>query len=90
MNSLTKKIFSALTVVFLLINLTACGGAYVSGKSCYIDGFSPANKFITDKGTERYYCKEHVTKCSFCGAKATKNYTNGLNFHIFVCDDCFD
>ena len=87
MNTLAKKILFAFTVTLLLISLTACGGGYNASKACYIDDKSPAKRFITDNGTERYYCKEHVTKCTICDKKATKNYTNLLDFHVFVCDE---
>ena len=73
--------------VILLLSLVACGGGYEADQSCFIDEKRPAKKFITDNGTERYYCKECVTECYFCEKKATKSYTNGLDFHIFVCNE---
>ena len=83
----TRKILAAVICWILLLSLSACSGGYDSSKSCYVDDKSPAKKFVTNKGTERYYCKAHVKNCGFCDKKATKNYTNLMDFHIFVCDE---
>jgi len=84
---ITSKILSAIMCGVLFLSLSACSGGYDSSKSCYMDDKSPAKKFVTTNGTERYYCKGHAEKCGFCDKKATKNYTNLMDFHIFVCDD---
>jgi len=90
MIALSKKMLSILTSGILLLSLTACGGGYDANKTCYIDDKSPAKKFVTSKGTERYYCKDHVTKCIICDEKATKNYENLMDFHVFVCDEHYN
>jgi len=90
MKQLLKKSVFALLLGVLLLGLCACGGTgsgYLENKGCYICDRGPAKKFVTSNGTDRYYCERHVTTCSFCDKKATKNYTNLLDFHVFVCNN---
>jgi len=84
-----KLLRKALLVVvcgIILLMLAACGG-YTSSKSCEWDNKTPTKKLVTTNGTERYYCKECVSKCFFCDKKATKNHTNLLDVHVFVCNE---
>jgi len=86
MKSLRKVLLVVVCGVILLM-LAACGGGYTSSKSCEWDNKTPTKKLVTANGTERYYCKGCVEKCFFCDKKATKNYTNLLDVHVFVCNE---
>jgi len=80
-----KRLVSVIFVVIFSLSIVGC--VPLSNEPCYICGETPTRKFVTINGTDRYYCKNEYSKCFFCDKKATKNYTNGLDFHIFVCDE---
>ena len=87
---MAHKCFKNLTliviIVLLLIDLSSCASRTSYNKLCYICDRTPTFKYVTAKGTDRYYCESHCSKCGICDAKATSNYTNLLDFHVFTCD----
>ena len=90
--NVNKKLIGAiagvLAIVIIIVIISASGGGFNSKNYCYYDDYkTPTKQFVTSNGTIRYYCKDHVSQCAFCSKKATKNYTNLLDFHVFVCNE---
>ena len=90
-NKLVGLITCAIVAIIVIIGVSSLfSGGYSSAEDCYICDRSPAKKFVTVNGTTRHYCKDHVTSCTFCSNKATKNYTNFFDYHVFVCKEHYE
>ena len=82
-----RKVLLGVVCGLTLLMISACGGGYHSSNSCEWDSSTPTKKFVTANGAARYYCQDCATNCFYCGEKATKNYTNLLDVHVFVCKE---
>jgi|GEM_PF-2455097 len=94
-----KRLRCALVVMIcgalLIVNLSACSGnAYIHNNSCHwrVSGghTGRTRQMTTERGTERFYCRECVETCRRCGGRATTHRYNAMDFHIFLCRDCAD
>ena len=94
---LMKRAKLLLTVMFIFvaitIGLSACGGGFTNNEPCENRGLSlrctsGTRRFVTDRGTERFYCSPCAETCRICGARATEHITNRLDFLLFFCSDC--
>ena len=86
-----RKKYIAILIILIFALAILCTGCDEESHTCAQckKTTTDCKQYKTDNGTELYYCKSCRETCAFCGAEASKHYTNSVDMEVFVCKDCY-